>query len=394
MKKISLEQLQKESRTESYPEQYRYICARIEENKIMPVKNSPLNGKKPALHTSYWLVEEKPDYGEELEELQFRTVPAIRTDYYLNHPEVYREERKWVRLLNRFFLEQGEAGSRNLPYVSLNERSFRIWGREKFLQREQGRKILAHCGVGLEVLRVYRTTEPLAYYSRTRRVPQTILILENKDTFYTMRRWLMGEGSGMAAFGNKAGGLDFADKAPAKAGRAVETGADEPDRAGGAGEAAQARNTGEPPFHRIFGSEISTVIYGAGKGILRSSQDFRFCVEPHINHPENEILYFGDLDYEGIGIYERLAALFSTGEEMAGRAGRHEIKPFIQAYEKMMDKARGYDNDFLPDMSGNQNRNLSGLFFRYFSHETKEAMIQLLEAGKYIPQEIVAITDF
>lgn len=411
MKKISLEELQKESRTESYPEQYRYICGLIEQQRITPVKSSPRNGKKPALHTSYWLAEEKPDYGEELEELQFRTVPAIRTDYYLNHLEVYREERKWVRLLNRFFLEQGEAGSRNLPYVSLNERSFRIWGREKFLQREQGRKILAHCGIGLEELRVYRTTEPLAYYSRTRRVPQTILILENKDTFYTMRRWLMGEGGGMAAFGNKAGGLDFADKAPAKAGRAVETGADGPDRAGGAGradepdgpdraggaggpgEAAQG-NTGEPPFHRIFGSEISTVIYGAGKGILRSSQDFRFCVEPHINHPENEILYFGDLDYEGIGIYERLAALFSTGEETAGRTWRHEIKPFIRAYEKMMDKARGYGKDFLPDMSGNQNRNLSGLFFRYFSHETKEAMIQLLEDGKYIPQEIVAITDF
>ncbi len=79
-------------------------------------------------------------------------------------------------------------------------------------------------------------------------------------------------------------------------------------------------------------------------------------MEPHINHPENEILYFGDLDYEGIGIYERLAALFAAGEETVERTGRHEIKPFIRAYEKMMDKARGYDNDFLPDMSGNQNR--------------------------------------
>ena len=135
MKKISLEQLQRESRTESYPEQYRYICAQIEENKIMPVKNSPLNGKKPALHTSYWLVEEKPDYGEEIAELQFQTVPAIRTDYYLKNPEVYRQERNWVRLLNRFFLERSEAGSRNLSPASLNERSFQIWGREKFLQR-------------------------------------------------------------------------------------------------------------------------------------------------------------------------------------------------------------------------------------------------------------------
>ena len=364
MKKISLEQLQRESRTESYLEQYRYICAQIEENKIMPVKNSPLNGKKPALHTSYWLVEEKPDYGEEIAELQFQTVPAIRTDYYLKHPEIYRQERNWVRLLNRFFLEQSGARSRHLPPVSLNERSFQIWGREKFLQREQGRKILAHCGISLEELHVYRTTEPLAYYSRTRQVPQTILILENKDTFYTMRRWLMGEGEAdsMVAFGNEPGGHAFAEKA------------------------ASSR--------KIFGTEIGTVIYGAGKGILRSSQDFRFCVEPHINHPGNEILYFGDLDYEGIGIYERLAALFSAGEETAECTGRHEIKPFIRAYEKMIEKAREYGNDFLPHMSGNQNQNLSGLFFRYFSHETKEAMIWLLEAGKYIPQEIVTITDY
>ena len=147
-------------------------------------------------------------------------------------------------------------------------------------------------------------------------------------------------------------------------------------------------------------------------------------MELHINHPENEILYFGDLDYEGIGIYERLASLFSRGGEKegecinenkdaagaatdamdghaqnktAGSTGAGdlcEIKPFIRAYEKMIEKARECGNDFLPHMSGNQNQNLSGLFFRYFSHETKEAMMRLLEAGKYIPQEIVAITDF
>ena len=394
MKKISMEELQRESRTDSYPEQYRYICGRMESGRIMPVKSSPLNGKKPALHTSYWLVEEKPDYGEETEELQFRTVPGIRTDYYLKHLDVYREERKWVRLLNRFFLEQRGAGGEGPACVSLNERSFQIWGREKFLQREQGRKILAHCGIGMEELRVYQTTEPLAYYSGTRRVLQTVLILENKDTFYTMRRWLMG---GFALSGEDGGKEESVDAASSPG--------------------------------KIFGREIGTVIYGAGKGILRSFEDFQFCVEPHINHPNNEILYFGDLDYEGIGIYERLAALFSMGKEETGngksgdngeempeaveepagcvgeeeafpaaQAGEcsclHEIKPFIQAYEKMIEKAREYGRDFLPEMSENQNHSLSGLFFRYFSEETKAAMRELLEAGKYIPQEIVTITDY
>lgn len=374
MKKISLEELQKESRTDSYLEQYRYICGRIESGKIMPVKSSPLNGKKPALHTSYWLVEETPDYGEEIEELQFRTVSAIRTDYYLKHPDVYREERKWVQLLNRFFLEQSEAGGEGRLYVSLNERSFQIWGREKFLQREQGRKILAHCGVGMEELRVYQTTEPLAYYSCTRRVPQTILILENKDTFYTMRRWLMG--------GDETDGMDGAEERVFLDGINGEDRVGEPGKLGKKPEAGKAAETSA---RKIFGTDIATVIYGAGKGILRSFEDFRFCVEPHINHPDNEILYFGDLDYEGIGIYERLAALFSEGKE---------IRPFVQAYEKMIEKAREYGRDFLPEMSENQNHSLSGLFFRYFSDETKDTIGKLLETGKYIPQEIVTITDY
>ena len=54
----------------------------------------------------------------------------------------------------------------------------------------------------------------------------------------------------------------------------------------------------------IFGAEIGTLIYGAGKGIIRSFQDFDLCAEPYMKHPKNTIYYFGDLDYEGIGIYE------------------------------------------------------------------------------------------
>lgn len=349
MKKIPLEQLLKESRAETYSEQYRYVCRQMEEQKIKAVKASPLNGKKPALHLSYWLMEEEPDYKEQIEELKFQMVPAIRTDYYLNHLDVYCAEEKWVRLLNRYLLEQGETEPES---VSLNERSFQIWGREKFLLREQGKKVLAHCGVETEQLHVYGTTEPLAYYSGSRRAPQTILILENKDTFYSMRKHLMN-------------GSD-----------------------------------------KIFGEGIGTVIYGAGKGILRSFEDFRFCVESHINDTRNRIVYFGDLDYEGIGIYERLAGLFcvmDSAEQCAGKkngqrlmkeAENHEIKPFIQAYEKMLLKAERYGMDFLPETSENQNRNLSGQFFRYFSNEMKDRMERILCAGKYIPQEIINIMDF
>ena len=68
-------------------------------------------------------------------------------------------------------------------------------------------------------------------------------------------------------------------------------------------------------YTEIFGAEIGTLIYGAGKGIIRSFQDFDLCAEPYMKHPKNTIYYFGDLDYEGIGIYENLAGKISRQME-------------------------------------------------------------------------------
>ena len=80
----------------------------------------------------------------------------------------------------------------------------------------------------------------------------------------------------------------------------------------------------------IFGAEIGTLIYGAGKGIIRSFQDFDLCAEPYMKHPKNTIYYFGDMDYEGIGIYENLAEKFRS---------RWKIIPFVPAYQAMLGKA-------------------------------------------------------
>lgn len=49
-----------------------------------------------------------------------------------------------------------------------------------------------------------------------------------------------------------------------------------------------------------------------------------------MKHPKNTIYYFGDLDYEGIGIYENLAEKFRS---------RWKIIPFVPAYQAMLGKA-------------------------------------------------------
>lgn len=326
MKKILLEKLLEKCREQTYQKQYEYIMNLLEEQKIKPVKASRLNGKSPALYREYWVLEEKKDYSTYIEELRYEIVPDISVDYYLRHLESYEADRIWVLELNQYLKNK----KKTLQFkVSVNERSFEIWGQEKFLSRGQGKRILSRCGLELSFFNIYETTEPLAYYSRTRNIPQNLLILENKDTFFSMRRHLL-EGN-----------------------------------------------------EEILGIKIDTLIYGAGKGIFRSFEDFDLCVEPYMQAEGNQIFYFGDLDYEGIGIYENLAELFN--EEW-------KIIPFMAGYEKLLDKAVKAVS--IPETKERQNRNIKNIFFSYFSTERIKQMKEILEKGRYVPQEILNISDF
>ena len=159
--------------------------------------------------------------------------------------------------------------------------------------------------------------------------PQKLLIIENKDTFFSMRKHLLA--------GN----------------------------------------------NQLLGENISTVIYGAGKRVVSYFQEFNASAEPYMLADGNELLYFGDLDYEGIGIYETLAESF---------AEQGEIKPFIPAYLAMLAMADNYKQ--LPPTKKDQNRNLQGAFFRYFPVNAQSQMQSILQQDLYIPQEILTISDF
>ena len=319
MKRISLDDLLHTRQDLDYQEQYEYIMKLLEKGQIKPVKASKSNGKKPALYREYWMVEEQKDYSNYIEEIKYTFSTMISVDYYLAHPDTYEKDRIWVLMLNEYLKKHTDA---LLTPESLNERSFEIWHREKFLDREQGKKILKRCGLNVEALNVYRTTEPLSYYTHTRNTPQNILILENKDPFFSMRNYLLNGHT------------------------------------------------------EIFGAEIGTLIYGAGKGIIRSFQDFDLCAEPYMKHPKNTIYYFGDMDYEGIGIYENLAEKFRS---------RWKIIPFVPAYQAMLGKAEQIIE--LPETKEHQNRNISTQFFSCFD----EIMVKKMEA--VLDNPYILITD-
>ena len=329
MKRISLSELEYALHLQNYQQLYEAVLHKIEQGEIKPVKASGKNGKKPVLYREYWMIEQARGDEEELvEELSYQYVPAIATGYYMKHLQQYREDREWLMLLNQYLREH--KCLLEFP-MSLNERSYDIWHREKFLKEEQGRKILKRCGISLEMLNLYETSEPLAYYTDTKEIPQNILLVENKDTFYSIRRNLL------------------------------------------AGK------------NKILGITIGTVIYGAGKGILRSFQDFTLCCEPYMKNEANRLLYFGDLDYEGIMIYEKLADNFLDF---------CIIEPFVPGYHEMLHKAALRGQERLPHMKEKQNHNIGMKFLEYFSVQDRQYINGILAENRYIPQEILNGEDF
>ena len=326
MKRQSLEVILGEMNSAPYLEQYEYIQAQMDAGSIKPVKSAGKNGKKPALHLEYWLLDEQEDYSELEQELLYATDIGISIDYYLHNLAVYAKEREAVRQLHNFLQKHRELLQTSVSY---NERSLQIWGYEKFLSQGNSKTILKHCRLDMAFLNCYSTTEPFAYFTLTRKAPHKLLIIENKDTFFSMRRHLLAGHS------------------------------------------------------TILGEKFGTLIYGAGKRVISSFQQFALSAEPYMLHEDNEFYYFGDLDYEGIGIYEKLANCFQR---------QAKLKPFVAAYAKMLTKSRELPQ--LPTTKEGQNRQLEGFFFNYFEGITQDDMRELLEQNLYIPQEILTILDY
>lgn len=325
-KKVTLDEIEKIYKITDYKDLYLLIEKLIYNNEIEPIKSSGGNGKKPTLYKRYRIVYEEEDLSEYINELDYKLISRLNISYYKKNIKKYIEHRKYILMLNNFLKENEEM--LKIP-LSMNERSFQIWGREKFLQKEEGKLILRNLGIDLKYLNYYDTSEPLAYYSRCEKSPQNILIVENKDTYYTIRKYLINSNS------------------------------------------------------TTLGIDIDTVVYGQGKGIIKAFNDYEISVEDYMSNKDNTIYYFGDLDYEGILIYEGLFTRYSD---------KYNIKLFINGYIKMLEKAEESHIE-LPLTKEGQNRNIDKYFIQSFNEGYRNKIIKILEENLYIPQEIINITD-
>lgn len=330
--KVYLKDIISSHTDKDYNEFYSYIKDLIESGNIKPVKSAGTNGRKPALPLAFWRYDEERDYSDVLEELKFKIHPLIDTSYYRVHPDKYEKDKKDIQCLSQYLQEKAELLD---VKETMNERSFEIFRKEKFFQGKGGLTFCARLGISREQLNFYETSEPLSYYSHSKKNEQNILIIENKDTFYDIRRYM------------------------------------------------------QSVSNVILKKDFDTLIYGAGKGIWKTFADYVEGAESYFCS-NNKLFYFGDIDYEGILIYEHLVK--SQWKDNSGNL--ITIIPFITAYEAMLDKARKIGIEQLPCTKEKQNDNIDTLFLSYFETERRVQILNILEAGRYIPQEILNEHDW
>jgi hypothetical protein len=301
--------------------QFTSIVKALEEDGIISPYGTKFNGRKPALYLKYKVIKEEINYTEYLKEIDYVLSVKLNKSYYRNNIKSYIRDREDILKINEFLMNNSDKLNTS---VSQNERSFQIFKKEKHLKKSK--TIFKNLGIDMKDLNFYETSEPIAYYSANKDTPQNVLIVENKDTFYTIRKYMRFKSL------------------------------------------------------NILGINISTVVYGGGKSKIPSVAELYEYTESHIVDKNNVFLYFGDIDYEGIVIYNGYK----------DRTAKYlELIPFVPAYKHMIDLH--FDNLLdLPFTKEGQNRNIGDNFFKYFSNDYKEKILTILKNDKYIPQEAIS----
>lgn len=158
---------------------------------LAPVKVSGTNGRNPLLHNRYRKVAVGMEQGLRLNLINLHSF--IRSEVYSKSPQAYSEDQSYILALDVFLKDPHQRESLG-EFISVNERSFQIFRDEKFLFSDRGRIFLKRIGRTLTELSCYMTTEPFFFIDyRSKQVAEnhpnkayTALIVENKDTFYSI----------------------------------------------------------------------------------------------------------------------------------------------------------------------------------------------------------------
>jgi len=296
----------------------------VERGVLVPVKSSKRNGRLPPLFNKYRIIKPPDDYTGYLESVR-RLNPILNISGYLQRPELYKKHLNVVEGISQYLWFTKDLLT--MP-MSRKERSFSVWGREKLIDEQNAlvRDVLKFNGLDEDFLHYYDTPEPFFEYLHDRDTPMTVLVIENKDTWFTLRKLMQATGKNC-----------------------------------------------------IAGTVVNVLLYGEGNKITKRGalEDYSATMLGSEAGQTPHFLYFGDLDWEGLRLF------FRTREANPSL----ELKPFSALYRLMLELAKTIELPKSLDQRGVIAPLLE--FLALLGLPEEESLAALLVKGKYIPQEII-----
>ena len=203
---ISKEELEGIFSTSSDEELYEIIRQVSNEHLLLPVKNSKTNGnRKYPICLKYRVLLPGETYLDEVKEISNLHPLLLKNSYLQSKPEEYKKYRVLFQKLDRYlFLRQENDVS-----ISRKERSFEIFDEEKVLDDKVFCSLLDRLGLTSNVLGFYDTPEYCFNdYIPIRKSKMTLLICENKDIWFNMRR-MMFEHRASSIFNTQIDGIVY-----------------------------------------------------------------------------------------------------------------------------------------------------------------------------------------
>ena len=216
---------------------------------LSPVKKSPTNGNlRFPLRMKYRITHAKAADNDVLYEIRALHSALQRDGFLLKHPEQYRNYSAQLQALSRWlFRNPGQPVA-----VSRKERSFEIFDEEKQMEDAGFQRLLHQLGIGAERLACYDTPgDSFHDFIPVRKPEMFLLICENKDIWYNLRRMIF-----------------------------------------------------EKKKTVLWGQRLDGVLYGQGNQAAAPNSLTEYTRFLGLEQPR--YLYWGDIDREGLRIYLRL----------------------------------------------------------------------------------------
>ena len=268
---ITLDEIENLAPYNEYMELWELVNKLVQAEIIKPTGKKNGNGLIPPLHLKYRICRVPEDQSRYFEEIR-HLYPELKISEYLANPDLYKNHRDVLLPLSEFLKDRPESLKMEM---SKNERAYEIWNHEKMLDQSHTRSVLRFVEMENK-LNYYLTPEPFFDYVLKNREEMTVLIIENKDTWFTFRKLL----------------------------------------------------TRHPENRCLFGEKIDALIFGEGNKVTKP--DGLKLYAEKVLCTKVRFLYFGDLDFTGIDLFLRVRRANPDVD----------IKLFIGLYLKMLQLIR------------------------------------------------------